>query len=135
MSSLTATLTTAQTTPPSASRAEPDLQFSIECIHTYMFTLHITGSEFGTTKPCSSYPGFSVFYCTGTDTGTELFKSFIVGNDSPLFLGLKSPRLLPNRFYLPSQLLLEMLQLAHHALHNGCLVIHAFIHCPGFRSP
>lgn len=34
---------------------------------------------------------------------------------------LKSPRLLPNRFYLPSQLLLEMLQLAHHALHNGCL--------------
>ena len=36
--------------------------------------------------------------------------------------GLKSPRLLPNRFYLPSQLLLEMLQLAHHALHNGSLV-------------
>ncbi len=38
------------------------------------------------------------------------------------FSGLKSPRLLPNRFYLPSQVLLEMLQLAHHALHNGCLV-------------
>ncbi len=53
--------------------------------------------------------------------------------DHKCFSGLKSPRLLPNRFYLPSQVLLEMLQLAHHALHNGCLVW--LLSKPPFSAP